>query len=92
MIRATAHLGMNPTCDLQQAAELMKVHPKTVEDLIRRGVLRAGKVGRSWVLMTADILEYLERLIVRQTIERTSRVVVRVRRRAPALTTASSPN
>jgi excisionase family DNA binding protein len=67
-----------PTVGLTGAAEILHVHPKTVEDLIRAGTIPAGKVGRSWVMMTRDVLAYAEKLIVAQTAER----LVAARRRA----------
>jgi len=61
---------MTPTVDLQGAAQLMHVHPKTVEDLIRDGVLPAAKIGRKYVMNTADVMAHIEREIVRQTAAR----------------------
>ena len=80
---ANAALQMNPTCDIHEAAGLLKVHHKTVEGLINSGALRAGKVGRAWVLKTADVLDYLDRLIARQTVQPTGRTCVTRRRRRP---------
>ena len=60
----------SPTVGLVGAAEILHVHPKTVEDLIRAGDIPAGKVGRSWVMMTRDVLAYAEKLIISQTAER----------------------
>lgn len=62
---------MNPsTVNIHEAAGLMKVHPDTVCDLINRGVLPAARIGRAYVLLTRDVLEYLENEIIRQTAER----------------------
>ena len=58
---------VGPTVGITGAAELMHVHPKTVEDLIRSGHIPAGKVGRAWVMMTRDVLAYVETLIIAQT-------------------------
>lgn len=58
------------TVGIKGAADLLNVHPKTVEDLIREGRIPAGKVGRAWVMLTKDVLAYLERLIIEQTGER----------------------
>jgi excisionase family DNA binding protein len=52
------------------AADLMKVHPKTVLDLIGAGALPAGRVGRGYVLLTKDVLAYVEHVIARDTAER----------------------
>lgn len=58
---------MSHTVDVLGAAELMKVHPKTVLDLIHEGALPAGKVGRAWVMLTKDVLAHIEHVIVTQT-------------------------
>jgi excisionase family DNA binding protein len=59
-----------PTVDITQAAELMKVHPKTVLDKINSGELAAGKVGRAYVFMTKDVLALIEHEIISQTAKR----------------------
>lgn len=64
---------MTPTVDIQGAADLMKIHPKSVQDKIAAGELPAAKVGRAYVLMTRDVLEYVEREIVKQTAQRLAR-------------------
>lgn len=61
---------MKSTVDINGAAELMHIHPKTVLDLINNGTLPAGRVGRAYVLMTKDVLAYVEQLIVQQTAAR----------------------
>lgn len=62
--------AVGPTVDLNEAADLMKVHPKTVLEKINGGELAAGKVGRSYVMMTRDVLALVEKQIVQQTAER----------------------
>ena len=64
---------MTPTVDIQGAAELMKVHPKTVLDLINSGALAAGKVGRAYVILTKDVLALVEHTIIQQTASRMRR-------------------
>jgi len=54
------------TVDINGAADLLKVHPKTVLDLISAGTLPAAKIGRSYVLMTKDVVAYIEGQMVRQ--------------------------
>lgn len=58
------------TVDINGAADLLKVHPKTVLDLIGAGALPAAKIGRSYVLMTKDVVNYIEVQLVRQMAER----------------------
>jgi excisionase family DNA binding protein len=53
-----------------EAAEALKVHPKTVERLINEGIIPAAKVGRAWVMMTVHVMKYLEDQIIKQTAER----------------------
>ncbi len=61
---------MSNTLDINSASALMNVHPKTVLDLINKGALPAGKVGRAYVLLTRDVMNYIEAIIVRQTADR----------------------
>jgi excisionase family DNA binding protein len=61
---------MNPTLTLIEAADVLKVHPKTVEDLIRDGVIPAAKIGRAWVMLSTDVLRYVEDEIIKQTAQR----------------------
>lgn len=61
------------TVDVRGAACLMKVHPKTVLELIGCGAIRAAKIGRSYVMMTKDIQTYIEKQIAQQMAERMTR-------------------
>lgn len=62
-----------PTVDVHGAADLLKVHPKTVLDLINDGALPAAKVGRAYVMFTQDVLNYLTQLMSNQTFARMKR-------------------
>jgi len=42
-----------------EAARLLKVHPKTVRSLARRGELPGRKVGRAWRFERATVLSHL---------------------------------
>lgn len=64
------------TVDLNGAAALMKVHPKTVTDHINSGALPAAKIGRSYVMLTKDVMALIERHIAQQTAERMRRVTL----------------
>ena len=68
------------TLNIQEAALVLKVHPKTVLDLIGHGHLPAARVGRSYVMLTRDVLVYVEAHIKRQTERRRG---VEYRRRSP---------
>ncbi len=64
----------SPTVDLAGAADILKVHTKTVEDYIRDGKIAAGKAGRAWVMLRKDVVAYAERLIIEQTADRLQRL------------------
>lgn len=61
------------TTDVKGAANILKVHPKTALDLIESGAIPAAKVGRAYVMLTKDVLAYVENRIVSQTAERMRR-------------------
>lgn len=58
------------TCNINQAAELLCIHPRTALDLIASGAIPAAKVGRAWVMKTQDILDFLDAQIAFQTRQR----------------------
>lgn len=58
------------TVDVIGAADMLKVHPKTVTDLIGQGAIPAAKVGRAYVMLTRDVLKHIEQQIIRQTAAR----------------------
>lgn len=68
------------TVDIEGAANLMKVHPKTVLDLIRAGALRAARIGRAYVLLEQDVLAHVESEIIKQTAVRMGGQPIRRRR------------
>ncbi|WP_374258457.1 helix-turn-helix domain-containing protein [Aquabacterium sp.] len=72
-----------PTVNTTEAAEMMKVHPKTVEDLIHKGDLAAGKIGKAWVIKTSDVLALIDKKIMAQTAERLRKI--ERRKRSPEL-------
>ena len=62
--------GTPPTVGIPGAADLLKVHPKTVEDLIKAGAIPAARIGRAYVMLTKDVLQHIERSIIQQTAQR----------------------
>jgi excisionase family DNA binding protein len=55
------------TLNIHQAADILKIHPKSVLDLIGHGYLPAARVGRAYVMLTRDVMAYVEMNIKRQT-------------------------
>ena len=47
-----------PTMNITEAADALKIHPHSLEKIIRAGRIPAGRVGRAYVLMTRDVLAY----------------------------------
>jgi excisionase family DNA binding protein len=47
------------TLDLAQAAQLLKVHPKTLQKLARFGRVPSFKVGRAWVFVEHLLVDWL---------------------------------
>lgn len=58
------------TLNTVEAASVLKVHRKTVEDLINNGTIPAAKIGRSWVMLERDVLAYVTNQISQQTAKR----------------------
>lgn len=71
----------SPTVDIQGASALLKIHPKSVLDLIASGAIPAARVGRAYVMLTRDVMAHVEQLIISQTAQR---LQVPGRRRRPA--------
>ena len=61
------------TCNITEAARLLKVHEETVAEMIRSHKIPAAKIGRAWVMLERDLVEYIERQIQLQTAERLGR-------------------
>ena len=61
------------TVDVLGAADLMKVHPKTVLEMIDKGMIPAAKLGRAYVMLQKDVIALVESMIIKQTKERMTR-------------------
>lgn len=61
---------MTLTVDVLGAAELLKIHPETVKKMIHKGELPAAQVGRAYVMMTKDVLAFIENAVIRETAAR----------------------
>jgi len=55
------------------AARVLNIHENGVLKLIGAGDLPAAKVGRAWVMLERDVMQYLENQITRQTAARLRR-------------------
>lgn len=50
------------TLNLEQAAELLKLHPQTVLQRARSGVIPGAKPGKCWVFIEEDLIQWLRTL------------------------------
>jgi excisionase family DNA binding protein len=58
------------TLSIVEAASMMKVHTQTVRDMIHSGLLRAAQIGRAYVLLEKDVMQFIEAQVVAQTAKR----------------------
>lgn len=59
------------TLNLTEAAELLKVHPQTLRRKTIEGTIPGSKVGKSWVFIKEDLVNYI-RSLYRSDLGRTS--------------------
>jgi excisionase family DNA binding protein len=46
---------------IEEAADLLRIHPDTARDLARQGKLQGSKIGRRWRFTEQDLQDFLER-------------------------------
>jgi len=49
------HSGFEPLLNSQEAAELLKIHHKTLQKLARRGDIRGSQIGKLWRFRVSDL-------------------------------------
>lgn len=47
------------TLDLHKAAELLKIHPVTLQQKAKSGEIPGAKIGKCWVFIDLDLIEYI---------------------------------
>jgi excisionase family DNA binding protein len=50
-----------PLLDSIEAAALLRIHPKTLQKMARRGVLQGRHVGKCWRFRVSDLNDWLWR-------------------------------
>jgi excisionase family DNA binding protein len=50
-----------PLLDSNEAAALLRIHPKTLQKLARRGEIKGSHVGKPWRFRASDLNEWLWR-------------------------------
>jgi excisionase family DNA binding protein len=64
-----------------EAAKFLATDVSTVRALIDDGLLPAAKIGRAWVMLESDLVEFLSVRIREQTAERIERAIITDRNR-----------
>jgi len=49
-----------PLLDTDQAAAIMRIHPKTLQKLARRGVIRAIQIGKVWRFRASTLEDWIQ--------------------------------
>ena len=58
------------TFDLKQAADFLKVSPCTAQEMAASGELPGAKIGRAWVFLEEDLVNWLREQIKIQRLQR----------------------
>lgn len=51
---------LEPLLDTDQAAAIVRIHPKTLQKLARRGVIRAVQIGKVWRFRASVLEEWIQ--------------------------------
>jgi excisionase family DNA binding protein len=51
-----------PLLDSTEAAELLKIHPKTLQKMARKGEITAVQIGKLWRFRASALNEWLEKI------------------------------
>jgi len=54
--------AFEPLLDTQEAAALLKIHPKTLQKLARNGELEAIQIGKLWRFRVSALNRWLEEI------------------------------
>ncbi|WP_407663546.1 helix-turn-helix domain-containing protein [Methylomonas albis] len=57
------------TLDLQQAAELLRIHPVTLQSKAKAGEIPGAKIGKCWVFVEIDLIGYIRSQYSRRTLQ-----------------------
>ena len=83
---------MARTFDIDECADFLKVDRNTALKLAQQGDLPGAKIGRAWVFLEDDMVEYLRVRVRQQMTERQNDNVVEKGLKASLETTAKTPS
>jgi excisionase family DNA binding protein len=52
---------LEPLLDSEEAAAIMRIHPKTLQKMARKGVVRGVHVGKLWRFRVSEIEAWIQR-------------------------------
>lgn len=53
-------IGDMKLCNVEELAELLGVHPKTVRKMIRDGKLKGKKLAKKWYVSEEELIAYFQ--------------------------------
>lgn len=75
---------MEDTLDLEQCANFLNIDTSTAQKLAATGILPGAKIGKGWVFLRSDLVEYLRAEVRRQQRERQGKATVEQELKAAA--------
>lgn len=57
------------TLNLEEAAELLKIHPVTLSCKAAQGVIPGARVGKRWVFVKVDLIEHIRAQYMLQALQ-----------------------
>ncbi|WP_084190973.1 helix-turn-helix domain-containing protein [Methylomarinum vadi] len=57
------------TLNLQQAAELLHIHPVTLQSKAKAGDIPGAKIGKCWVFVDVDLIKFIRSQYDRRTLQ-----------------------
>ena len=57
------------TLNLQQAAELLRIHPVTLQAKAKAGEIPGAKIGKCWVFVDVDLIDHIRSQYPRRTLQ-----------------------
>jgi excisionase family DNA binding protein len=51
-----------PLLDSDEAAALLKIHPKTLQRMARRGEIEGIRIGKLWRFRVSDLVHWIEKI------------------------------
>ncbi len=57
------------TLDIDEAAEVLKIHPVTLSEKASRGEIPGARIGKRWVFIKVDLIDFIRSQYRRQAVQ-----------------------